>query len=220
MLLAVDTSTAQIGIALYDGVRVLGETSWTSARRHTVQLAPAAAQVLERAGKSFADLTALGVATGPGSFTALRVGLAFVKGLAIGRGLPIIGVPTLDILAAAQPVQELPLAAALQAGRGRIAVGWYRAENGRWVQDGPAVLMTPAGLSNLIHSPTLLAGEFDEQARTALGRKWKNSRLSTPARSVRRPALLAELAWERLQAGQSDDPAALEPIYLAEVVGE
>ena len=62
------------------------------------------------------------MALGPGSFTSLRVGLAFVKGLALARHLPIIGIPTLDVVAAAQEVRDLPLAAVLQAGRGRFSL--------------------------------------------------------------------------------------------------
>ena len=58
---------------------------------------------------------------GPGSFTGLRIGLALAKGMALARHLPVIGVPTLDILAAAQPVREENLVAILLAGRGRLA---------------------------------------------------------------------------------------------------
>ncbi len=127
MLLAVDTSTAQIGLALYDGVQVAAESIWYSHQRHTVDLAPALAELMSRAGVKITDLQAIGVAIGPGSFTALRVGLAFIKGLALARKLSVVGIPTLDVLAAAQPATKLPLAAVLQAGRGRIAVGLVQA---------------------------------------------------------------------------------------------
>ena len=106
MLLAVDTSTAQIGLALYDGSKVLGELNWTSQQHHTTELAPALAGLLARSGATIGQVSALGVAIGPGSFTALRVGLAFVKGLALARRLPLIGVPTLDVVAAAQPIRQ------------------------------------------------------------------------------------------------------------------
>src|SRR5512138_413926 len=120
MLLAVDTSTAQIGLGLYDGGQVIAESLWYSEQHHTVELAPAVADLLRRAVVSMAQVEVIGVAIGPGSFTALRVGLAFVKGLSLSRKLPLIGIPTLDILAAAQPAVKLPLLAVLQAGRGRI----------------------------------------------------------------------------------------------------
>src|SRR5512138_1031812 len=107
MLLAVDTSTAQVGLALYDGSQVVSEYAWRSSQRHTVELAPAVAELLARSSLTMDNVQALGVALGPGSFTSLRVGLSLVKGLALARHLPLVGIPTLDILAAAQPSSRL-----------------------------------------------------------------------------------------------------------------
>jgi tRNA threonylcarbamoyladenosine biosynthesis protein TsaB len=78
MLLAVDTSTAQVGLAVYDGAQVAGEYAWRSSQRHTVELAPAVFELLARCGLTMDDIRALGVALGPGSFTSLRVGLSLV----------------------------------------------------------------------------------------------------------------------------------------------
>ena len=214
MLLAVDTSTAQLGLALYDGATVAAELTWTSRARHTVELAPALAGLLSRTGLSMGGLSALGVAIGPGSFTSLRVGLAFVKGLALARRLPLIGVPTLDAVAAALPTQNIPLAAVLQAGRGRIAVGWYKASENGWQAEGPARTSTADELAESIHHPTLIVGELSAEERQRLARKRRNIQLASPAQSVRRPALLAELAWVRWQAGQVNEAASLAPIYL------
>ena len=214
MLLAMDTSTAQLGLALYDGTMVAAELIWTSRARHTVELAPALSGLLDRTGLAMGDLTALGVAVGPGSFTSLRVGLAFVKGLALARRLPVIGVPTLDTLTACIPVQDIPLAAVLQAGRGRIAVGWYKASEDGWLAEGPVRTTNADALAESIHHPTLIVGELTAAERQRLERKRKNIRLASPAQSVRRPALLAELAWERWKSGRVDDAASLAPIYL------
>jgi len=73
MLLAIDTSTAQIGLALYDGTSVPGEFVWHSGLHHTQELAPALAELLRLVGIKMNAVTALGVALGPGSFTSLRV---------------------------------------------------------------------------------------------------------------------------------------------------
>ncbi len=214
MLLAVDTSTARLGLALYDGATVAAELTWTSRARHTVELAPALSGLLARTGLSMSGLSALAVALGPGSFTSLRVGLAFVKGLALARHLPLIGIPTLDSVAASVPAQEIPLAAVIQAGRGRIAVGWYHASENGWQAEGPIEATTAEKLAESIRHPTLVVGELTAEERQRLARKWKNVRLVSPALSVRRPALLAELAWNRWQAGQMDEAASLAPIYL------
>ena len=138
MLLAVDTSTTQVGIALYDGAQVIGEFSWRSSRRHTVELAPAISDLLTRCGLTMDDVKALGIALGPGSFTSLRVGLALVKGLALSKDIPLIGIPTLDILSQAQPASELPMAVAIQAGRSRFALGWYKSSEKGWQAQGEA----------------------------------------------------------------------------------
>lgn len=214
MLLAVDTSTAQVGLALYDGVRVTGELLWHSRQHHTVELAPGLSELLTRTGSKIDDVKALGVALGPGSFTSLRVGLSFVKGLALARHLPLIGIPTLDVLAIAQPMRDLPLAVVLQAGRGRLAVGWYKAAENGWQADGSAQVMTADSLAESINTPTLVCGELTADERQRLARKRVNVILASPAQCVRRPSLLAELAWVHWQAGDVDELASLAPIYL------
>ncbi|MFO7624699.1 MAG: tRNA (adenosine(37)-N6)-threonylcarbamoyltransferase complex dimerization subunit type 1 TsaB [Anaerolineales bacterium] len=214
MLLAVDTSSRIIGVALYDGLRVLGETVWASDDYHTVELAPAVAETVARAGYQIKDLQAVAVATGPGSFTGLRIGLALAKGLALARHLPMIGVRSLDVLAAAQPVRDMPLVATLQIGRGRLAAGWYEARSGTWRPTGEISVVTAEALAEAINHPTMVSGEMTSEERRILSRKKKNVILASPAHSMRRPSFLAELAWQRWQAGQIDDPVTLSPFYL------
>jgi tRNA threonylcarbamoyladenosine biosynthesis protein TsaB len=215
VLLAVDTSTRITGIALYDGARVLGEAVWASADFHTVELAPAVADMLKRAGVHTRDLQALAVATGPGSFTGLRIGLALVKGMVLVRHLPLVGIPTLDILAAAQPLYtDRALAAVLRAGRGRLAASWYQVVEGAWAPTGESAVFTLETLVEHITQPTLVAGELTGEERRLLEHKRKTVLLASPALSLRRPSYLAELAWKRWQAGQLDDPASLAPTYL------
>lgn len=213
MLLAIDTSTSQIGLALYDGAQVRSEYAWRSSLRHTVELAPAISELLRRCGLTMADLQALGVALGPGSFTSLRVGLSLAKGLALSRHLPLIGIPTLDILAEAQPVSRHPLAVLIQAGRGRYALGWYKSSKNQWQAAHPARVVNIQTLLKEIGSPSIVCGELTAEDRHQL-RENKNIHLASPAQSVRRPAILAELAWARWQAGEVDDEATLAPIYL------
>jgi tRNA threonylcarbamoyladenosine biosynthesis protein TsaB len=214
MLLAVDTSTTWIGLALYDGVRVLGEMTWQSQNHHTVELTPGVQELFDRCGIRNSDLQALAVATGPGSFTSLRIGLSLVKGIALALRIPVIGVPTLDILAAAQPARDVQLAALLQAGRGRLAVGWYDLHDGVWQSRGDAQVTTAEELVLKLNRPTLVVGEMSAAERQVLSRRRKNAIMVSPANSLRRPSYLAEIAWERWQAGQIDEVISLSPIYL------
>jgi tRNA threonylcarbamoyladenosine biosynthesis protein TsaB len=213
MLLAVDTSTVQVGLAIYDGSQVISEYAWRSGQRHTVELAPAIFELLRRCGLTMDDVRVLAVALGPGSFTSLRVGLSLVKGLAISRHLPLIGIPTLDVLAAAQSRSKLPLLVAIRAGRGRLAVGSYKSSKNSWRAKGSARVVTVDALIEEVKSPVLVCSELTSEERQKLARK-PEIQLVSPAQSVRRPAVLAELAWARWQAGDIDDDATLAPIYL------
>jgi hypothetical protein len=76
------------------------------------------------------------------------------------------------------------------------------------------MVLTPEALSDQIDGPTIICGEITADDRQILSRKWKNAMVISPAASVRHPAMLAELGWQRWEDGQRDDPVALSPIYL------
>lgn len=213
MILAIDTSTARLGIAVYNGTEVLAESSWTSPNRHTVSLAPAVDQMLENLELEKKKLKAIGVALGPGSFTSLRVGLSFAKGISLGLGIPVIGVPTLDITANQQPTDDIPLCAFLQAGRGKLAASFYDVRRNHWVSREAIEIYTAETLSEAISEPTIITGEFDADIR-AVFRKNKNIRMSAPAASLRRAGYLAETAWKVYEKGEFPPVSSLSPIYL------
>jgi tRNA threonylcarbamoyladenosine biosynthesis protein TsaB len=159
-------------------------------------------------------LSGIAVTRGPGSFTGLRVGLAVAKGLALARGLPLVGVPTLDVTAAAQGRDRRSLCAVLQAGRGRICTAIYRWHDGGWrAKDDPRLTTWPA-LVEETTSPTLFCGEIDAVGADALGALGELGVLLPAATRLRRAAFLAEIAWQRLNRNETDDPATLAPIYL------
>ena len=214
MLLAIDTSTKMIGIAILGDEKIVGETCWESKFHHTVELSPAVDDLLRRSGTSLDDLDAIAVAIGPGSFTGLRIGLAFAKGLALSRSCSLVGIPTLDVVAKAQPVGPYRLAAVLEAGRNRLAVGWYQEFDGNWRRVGEYENLTVLELREKINKPTLVCGELTKESRRTLERRYKNVIIPPPAFCVRRPSILAMLAREKFQAGMVDDPATLAPIYL------
>ncbi len=215
MLLAIDTSTSWISLALYDGTYILYETTWQSLHHHTVELAPAIDQLFDQTTTSKQQLTGLAVATGPGSFTSLRIGLAAVKGLSMALNIPVVGVPSLDVIAAAHPLDEKPLIAVLHAGRKRLAYVRYHVEGDSWQAQTKPDVISPEDLVKTIESPTLICGELSREARTVIGRRWKNALIASPALCLRRAGFLAEMGWERLINGQSDDVVSLSPIYLS-----
>ena len=99
MLLAFDTATPAVTVALYDGQQVVAERTTVDAMRHGELLAPSIAAVLEEVGLVRQDLTAIAVGVGPGPFTGLRVGLMTARTLGAVLEIPVYGVCTLDVLA-------------------------------------------------------------------------------------------------------------------------
>ncbi|HMR99904.1 MAG: tRNA (adenosine(37)-N6)-threonylcarbamoyltransferase complex dimerization subunit type 1 TsaB [Anaerolineales bacterium] len=213
MLLAVDTSNEWMGLAIYDGEQVIGERAWRSSQHHTVELAPAIQELLTSNNLKMENVTAVGVAIGPGSFTSLRVGLALAKGIAFARNIPLIGIPTLDILARALPESNLPLAVAIGAGRGRYALGWYKSVRKLWQAEGPARVVSVEAIKDEAASPSVVCGEFTGEVRQKIESN-PNAQLTSLEESQRKPAMLAKLAWARFQNGDVDDAASLAPIYL------
>ena len=222
MLLAIDTSTRQAGVALYDGDRgLLAEYNWHSANRHTEELMPAVASMLAQSGVTPRALRAVAVALGPGSFTGLRVGLAAAKGLALACGLALLGIPTLDAVAYPHQAQPVPVIAVLQAGRGRVYWAPYAHGPGGWAAQEPARLSTVPEMANAAVRPVMFVGEVSGADQASLiswaGRPRVN--FLPAALTMRRGGYLAELGWTRLEAGEADDPATLSPIYLQQPDG-
>ena len=158
MLLAIDTATRCASIALYDGTRVLSEESWRTANYHTVELMPAIVRMVERQQLSVEALTAVGVSLGPGSFTGLRIGLGAAKGLALAREIPLLGLPTLKTVAYPHfDWRRGAICAVVEAGRGRLSVGFYRRHRGR--------LLSDVGYARLKGSRKRLARHFKEASK-------------------------------------------------------
>lgn len=217
MLLAVDTATRTASLALYEEAQgqILGEESWVSINNHTVELMPRLVRLFDQQQITPQDLTGLVASLGPGSFTGLRIGLSVLKGLALAQKVPLVGIPTLDVVARPHMTQSLPIWAILQAGRGRICAGQYAHQKGRWRRRGEPQLTTLEELCKQVTEPALFCGEMDgRDAERLKGAFAFEVSVVTPAASLRRAAFLAELGWERLARGDFDDPATLSPIYL------
>jgi tRNA threonylcarbamoyladenosine biosynthesis protein TsaB len=136
LLLAFDTSTPAVTVALHDGTAVVAERTVVDARRHGELLAPGIAHVLAATGTSASDLTALAVGVGPGPFTGLRIGLMTARALSEALAIPVTGVCSLDILAAAVSSAE-PFVVATDARRKEVYWATYDRDSVRI--DGPRV---------------------------------------------------------------------------------
>jgi len=214
MILAIDTATQYAGLALYNSDGIFAEEAWFSGRKHTVELMPRIDRMLKLADLPVADLSALAVSLGPGSFTGLRIGLAAAKGMALPHKLSVVGVPTLNIVAYPFRASKVPVWAIAQAGRGRILAARYGKVEGQWQVTTQPYITNFDDLTKQINKPSLCTGEINSEAEQIL-RHGSKARVVSPATRVRRAGYLAEIATTRLEAGDQDDPDVLEPIYLS-----
>lgn len=212
-LLAIDTSSDRASVALFDG-NDLHMQQWPSVRAQTTQALPVIRQLITAANLTVADLAAVAVATGPGTFTGLRVGMSLAKGFALGRGLPLIGIPTLEATASPWVKAALSVIAILPAGRGRIVWQRFGQENQPHALQSVPVNTTPPELIEAVESVQVEAvvGELTETLRDQL--RSLTVPLIVGAESPPRIGSVAALAYERLARGIWDDPASLQPTYV------
>jgi tRNA threonylcarbamoyladenosine biosynthesis protein TsaB len=214
LLLAIDTASRFISLALHDGHQLYFESTWHTSNNHTIELAPGIRHALAQTQIAVTDLSAVAVSQGPGSFTGLRIGLSMAKGLAMAQQIALVVIPTLDIVAAGVPAFEGALVAVLQAGRGRICAQRYDRAGEHWRQAGQAVITTWEQQTGDVEQPTLFAGEIDDTGRARLAASERPVKMTPGAFALRRAGFLAEMAWARVKNHDTDDPAAVTPIYL------
>ena len=215
MLIAIDTATRFASIALCEPGRVLAEYTWRTGNNHTVEMMPSLVEMIERQGVAMSSLDAAAVAIGPGSFTGLRIGLSVAKGLATALNIPIVGVPTLQVMPYAVGQPDLPIWSVIQAGRGRFCYAEYAYHDEKWQQLADLEVGDIDQLAGRLTGPALVCGELSPADRNKIVEAAGDSvRLIPPAFSLRRAAFLADLAWQRLERGEQDDVVSLSPIYI------
>ncbi len=215
MELQIDTSTRYACVGLSLEGRSLVEIAWRSERNHSIELVPAINRALEQTGAKIGDLSAVFVASGPGGFSALRVGMSTAKAIAYTSSIPLVTLGTLELelhpyINLSQPLCA-PVCAIIGAGRNRLYVGALDHE-----KNGVEI-----GLKDLdsflqeLSSNTLYCGEaipdLESEIRARLGNGAMLSQARPPSRHA---SSLAHLGFAKLQSGCTSDAAAAEPIYL------
>jgi tRNA threonylcarbamoyladenosine biosynthesis protein TsaB len=207
LLLALDTSSSAVTVAVHDGDQVVAEDSSIGGRRHGELLAPAIADVLALAGAAPMDLTHLAVGVGPGPFTGLRVGIVTARVMAFSLGLPLMGVCSLDAVAFAHPYEESG-SLVVAADAKRKEVYWARYSDPLTRIQGPRV-DSPAVVASLV-GDELVIGEGAALYPDAFAR--------VGASAFPSAAAIAEIAVSNgiAELAASDEAAArsTEPLYL------
>ncbi|MGW7609410.1 tRNA (adenosine(37)-N6)-threonylcarbamoyltransferase complex dimerization subunit type 1 TsaB [Streptomyces sp. NPDC054766] len=199
LLLALDTATPAVTVALHDGTSVIASSSQVDARRHGELLLPAVDRVLTEAGLKLDAVTGIVVGIGPGPYTGLRVGLMTADTFGLALGVPVHGVCTLDGLAYAADV-EGPFVVATDARRKEVY--WARYADRRTRLSEPAV-DRPAEIDGTVAAlPAVGAGAllYPDTFKDARAPEYVSA------------AALASLAAERLAAGEEPEPP--RPLYL------
>ena len=209
ILLAIDCSASLCAACVYDAGqgRELGREVRDLGKGHAEQLMAVIDVALGRAEKTFADLDAVAVSVGPGSFTGIRVGVASARGLALALKIPAVGVTTLEALAC-EAQEEFPgraVLAALDGGRGEVHAALY--------DKALKPLFGPAATT--LEEAARLAGEADAVLAGMLAQDVA-ARLNEPADTVPMQAtadiaVYARLAAGRKKAGMGEKP---RPVYL------
>lgn len=216
-LLAIDTSSITVSIAVAPAGTDVGnpgaEIIWRAQRNQTTTLLGQIDGLLHLSGIESSDLSGVVVATGPGSFSALRVGVATAKGLCLAHGIPIFGVGTLDAAAAQFEGWGRPVRAFVNAGRRRFVAGDYRPGLHGLTLAAALEHRTLDRLAEGLTEPTLLVGDISNAVAKQY-RSLDNVILLPQSTRRRRASILIDMAHERWRNNEADDLAALEPIYV------
>jgi tRNA threonylcarbamoyladenosine biosynthesis protein TsaB len=215
-ILAIDTSTRVGSIALVEGPLLKAQNILDIRATHNQRLLPGIERILTDAGWSLHDLDGFAVSLGPGSFTGLRIGLSIVKGLAWATGKPLVGVPTLDGLAANVSFVPYMICPILDARKGEIYAALYRqGDEGIPERLTSYMAIKPEEMLALISETTVIIGDgllsHGDYLRRELGNLLV---LAPPHLSVIHASSLAWLGWHRLRSGEFEDVSSCTPLYV------
>jgi tRNA threonylcarbamoyladenosine biosynthesis protein TsaB len=220
LVLGIDSCTDNLGLGLIEDGLVLETAMVDSRGAHSETLLPTLASMLGRANRRAEEIALVGVTTGPGRFTSLRIGLATAQGLAFGVGAPVVPVPALEALAiaaaAGADAAGAPVAAILDAGGAGVYAAAFHVEGlaarallAPRLEDASAFAARARAELALGGGPLFLAGSGSARAREALDAAGVPAR---PAPWSDLGAVVARLAVAR--SSEAIDPAELTPIYM------
>lgn len=217
MLLAIETATDVCSTALLDEGAVVAVAEVLRARSHAGTLAVLIEGLLAREGIRARDLDVVAVSAGPGSYTGLRIGVSTAKGLCFASGAALVGVPSLEALAASVadvPAQGDLILTAVPSRRREVYAAAFRREQHALAPVAEAAALTVdriAGWLPRTPRPCWIVGEAGPEIADLVG---PNHRLLDPSLHRASAVTVARLGWRRWQAGTAEDLAAFEPLYL------
>lgn len=215
LVMGIDTSTMQGGVALLSGQGVICEYTLNVKATYSERLLPLIDRALQNAGITLGQVEGVAVAVGPGSFTGLRIGLSTAKGLVVTGGQPLVGISTLEAMAWTLPFCAHPICPILDARKGEIYCALFRHEGDRLIRLMDDAAVASDRLLSYIQQPTVFLGDGLAVYEGLLRSELKELALFPPlAGRGGRAAAVAELGRRLLLGGYRDDLAQLAPHYL------
>jgi tRNA threonylcarbamoyladenosine biosynthesis protein TsaB len=207
MIIAIETSTQVCAVCLAKDELLLAEYRLNIKNAHGRTLADSVAKIMQDCGVDYPALRAIAVSIGPGSFTGLRIGLSFAKGLAFSRQLPVIAVPTLQALAMQAPPTTGLICAVVRSRQDEFYAGFFAQREDGLVPVGKTAVLSGRELQLKVSAECTLVAE-------------PSCSLPMPHVQYRYPSALsiAQLAALRLADGEIADSDALEPAYMQEFI--
>lgn len=216
-VIAFETSAKAVSVAITDNGVLLGEYYQNSGQTHSRTLMKMAEDLLANTDLTIADIDAVAVANGPGSFTGVRIGAAAAKGLAWGREIPCVGVSTLEGMAASCGAQNGIVCCCMDARRNQVYNALFRAENGELTRLCEDRAISVEELSNEISAlaeSKIVVGDGAELCYNALKGQVPELYLAPEHRRHQRASGIALVATRLLTEGAAGDAASLAPNYL------
>ena len=217
LILAFETSAKAGSVALLDEKKLLGESYQNTGLTHSQTLLAMGEDLLKSCGYAPADVTAVAVAAGPGSFTGVRIGVAAAKGFAWAKELPCYGVSTLEAMALGVGAWEGYVCPVMDARRSQVYNALFEVKQGVYtrIAEDRAISLEELGeqLKNL-EKPIFLVGDGSILCYNTLLEKVPTLVCPPEHRMHQRAAGVALVAKVMMERGERCDGAALQPNYL------
>jgi tRNA threonylcarbamoyladenosine biosynthesis protein TsaB len=211
-LLALETATSLGSVALLEDGVVVREHSARVPRQHLEWLVPAVAEILTDAGWVPQDVEAVAVSTGPGSFTSVRIGIATAAMWARARGIPAVGVPTLDALALGTQTGGL-IGAMLDVRRNEVALALFRRNGVLQRVTTDQIGSVARVLESLPPGPITFSGDALEYYGEVIVAARGQATFAPREQWYPTAAAVGHLGWGRLARGEYNDVYRLHPTY-------
>lgn len=211
-VLALDTATLVSTVAVAAKDRIVAEYTLHHRKTHSQKLMPALAMVMEEAEASSEQISGIAVASGPGSFTGLRIGMTTAKSLAQVWGVPVLPVPTLDALAYNLADSGGVVCPILDAQRDQVYTAIYN--EGRRLTDYLAVSWKELVEILAPYEKVTFLGDGVQAFAEELKKLGPKARIAPPHQRMPRAGSVALLGWEMLQRGEVPELFSVAPLYI------